>query len=513
MIRRRLLIGTLSNGAGKLIASAAWFVLTPIMLAALGADAFALWSLVGAIAAYGMLLEHGFGGAIIKYVAEHIARGEQAAARAIVATAVWLYAGLAVVAVLLSVALAPVLPPLLNIAPADHDTATWLIALTGVNMACAIGFTPASAVLRGLHRYDLHNALFAFNSITEATLVAAVLLSGGGLLSMMAAFIVGNIVSGVASVALVARVAPHLRLGLRGANRDAFRRLGRFSTALFPIEAGRRLQSRADGFVIAAVQGLAGVTPFALARRLAEVCELAAIQFVRVVLPVASELHASNELARLRQLYLVSSRVSLAIAMPVAVVLMFTAPVVLTLWVGSEYTQYGPLVSLLAVATVLGASQWPAAEVLLGMGRPRVVAITACASGVANIALGALLLTWFGLTGVAVSAVATMAVGSLGVVIPAANRVLQVPARTLLREAWLPPGVASAAAACVLWIGSSGITATHVMLFAATVTASGVAYWATYLLMPAAASERRLLKDGWSTARALPRLSSIRATQ
>src|SRR5687768_3295352 len=107
-----------SNGAGKLIASAAWFVLTPIMLGSLGADAFALWTLVGAIAAYGMLLEHGFGGAVIKYVAEHTARGEREAARAVVATSVWLYAGLAGIAILLSAALAPVLPPVLNIAPA-----------------------------------------------------------------------------------------------------------------------------------------------------------------------------------------------------------------------------------------------------------------------------------------------------------------------------------------------------------------------------------------------------------
>ena len=513
MIRRRLLIGTLSNGAGKLIASAAWFVLTPIMLRFLGSDAFALWSLVGAIAAYGMLLEHGFGGAVIKYVAEHTARGERAAAREIVVTAVWLYAGLAAIAILLSAALAPVLPPLLNIEPADYSSAAWLIALTGLNMACAIAFTPASAVLRGLHRYDLHNALFAFNSITEALLVAAVLFSGGGLIAMMIAFVAANLLSGATSVALVARVAPDLRLGLRGASREAFRRLALFSTALFPIEAGRRLQSRADGFVIAAVQGLAGVTPFALARRLAELCELAAIQFVRVVLPVASELHACNDAARLRQLYLVSSRIAIAIATPVAVILMFMGPLILTWWVGAEYAQYGHLVALLAIATLLGASQWPAAEVLLGMARPRVVAISACVSGIANIVLSILLLSRYGLTGVAVSAVVTMAIASLGVVVPTANRVLQVSLSTMLREVWAPPGAAGAAAALVLW-GSAGLgPAGSLFILAARVAASTVVYAAVYLVMPAPTSERRLLKDGWGAVRAFPRLISIRATQ
>ena len=44
-------------------------------------------------------------------------------------------------------------------------------------------------------------------------------------------------------------------------------------------------------------------------------------QFMKVLQPLASQLHAENDAARLRALYLIGSRLSLAIAVPLAVTL------------------------------------------------------------------------------------------------------------------------------------------------------------------------------------------------
>jgi len=73
MIRRRLLTGTLSNFAGRFTTAGIWFVLTPFLLARLEPDGYALWVLMSAVASYGSLLELGIGGAVVKYVAEHVA--------------------------------------------------------------------------------------------------------------------------------------------------------------------------------------------------------------------------------------------------------------------------------------------------------------------------------------------------------------------------------------------------------------------------------------------------------
>jgi O-antigen/teichoic acid export membrane protein len=504
MIRRRLLTGTVSNCIGKVTALGAWFVLTPFVLAELGSDAFALWVLVGAVASYGLLLEHGIGGAIIKYVAEHVARNEHQQARSIVASAVLLYAGFATVAVLAGLILAPLLPPVIGVDPAQQPLAERLIVLTGINVALAIAFTPASAVLRGLQRYDLHNGVVAVNAIVEAAAVAVMLLVGWGLVGMMMALIAANLVTGVGSVVLVARVCPALKLGVRAASMASFRRIALFSTSLFTIEVGRRLQNRADEFIIGAFQALSGVTPYALARKLGELSELIAVQFVKVVLPLASELDAADQARALRKLYVVSSRVTLAISVPVAVILGVLGGQVLTLWVGAEYGQYAPLVAVLALAHLIGTSQWPGMEILQGIARHRLIAVTSLATGVANVVLSVLLLPVLGLIGVALGTLIPIAIASFCVVMPFALRTLAVSVGTAIREIWLPslvPGLAAAAVAFTLRHGTASPSIAALLMW---IAASAVTYGMVYLAMPPCRAERQLLLDLFSRGRLRP---------
>ena len=495
MIRRRLITGTLSNCVGKVTAVGTWFFLTPFVLAELGTSAYALWVLVGAIASYGLLLEHGFGGAVVKYVAEHVARGEGDAARAVVASATWLYLALAAVAVLASAAIATVLPPMLGVEPERHEMASWLIVLTGINVGVAVAFTPASSVLRGLQRYDLYNGVSVINSLLEAAGVVVALLTGYGLLGMMFAFVVVNVLTGAGSLLLVARVAPDLRIRLRGGSMASIRQLASFSASLFAIEVAGKMQTRTDEFIIAALHVLSGVTPYALARKLGELSEIAAIQFLKVIMPLASELEAADQERKLRELYIVASRVSLAIAMPIGVVLMVTGGSILTLWVGPEYGQYGGLVAILAVATLLGTSAWPAVETLKGIARHRLVAITWLAAGAANIILSVLLLPWLGLMGVALGTLIPTACAALGVVMPFANRTLRVSAQTAMRQIWAPTVVPGMAAAVVLWSLHRQFPQPTLLVLGSCVAATMMVYAAGYLAMPASSSERRLLTD------------------
>jgi hypothetical protein len=50
-----------------------------------------------------------------------------------------------------------VAPTLLNIPPADQPSAGWAIFLIGLSIGVSLAFMPATAVLRGLQRFDLYN--------------------------------------------------------------------------------------------------------------------------------------------------------------------------------------------------------------------------------------------------------------------------------------------------------------------------------------------------------------------
>ena len=499
MIRYRLLIGTLSNCAGKVAAVGIWFFLTPFILNHLGPHEYALWVLTGAIASYGFLLDFGLGGAIVKYVAEHVARGERETAASMIASARWMYVGLGLVAVAISVLLAPLIPRWFGVPPAQHQTAEWLVMLTGVNVAVTVTFMPPMSVLRGLHRYDLYNAVSVAGSLIEAVAAVAALLAGWGVVGMLAVIVPVNVLAGIVSTVLVKRVASDLRIGWRGASFAAARRVLAFSSSVFAIDTAGRLQTKTAEFVIAAVGTLDAVTPYALSRRLSDVAELIAVQFLKVVMPLASELHAGERGSKLRTLYIVSGRIALAISVPVAVVLTVIGGRVLALWVGPGYAQYAPLVALLAVSRLIASSQWPASEILLGMARHRMVAATALTSGVLHVVLGALLLPSFGLTGVAIGGLIPNFVASLCIIMPFASRTLGVSAATAIREIWAPTLVPGMAAAAALWMLQYGAVSPSLPVVITWVAASLLVFGIGYVSMPACRAERQLIAEVFST--------------
>jgi O-antigen/teichoic acid export membrane protein len=499
VIRQRLVAGTVSNVAGKLTAVGTWFLLTPFILSRLGPHGYALWVLTGAIASYGFLLDFGIGGAIVKYVSEHVARGERRKAGEVVATAQWLYVGFGTVAVVLSILAAPVLVELLRIAPADHDTALTLVILTGANVATAIAFTPPMSVLRGLQRYDLYNGVSMFNSLLEAATTVIALLAGWGVVGLVALLIPANLATWVASSYLLKRVAPDLPLGWRGASMEAARRIVSFSSSLFAIDVSNRLQTKTDEFIIAMFRTVNAVTPYALARKLGDLAELASVQFLKVIMPLASELDAGDAAPKLRKLYIVASRVALAVAVPVAVILVVIGSKILTLWVGAEYAGYGNLLAVLAIARLIAITQWPASEILLGMGRHRFVAVMAIGAGLAHIGLSVLLLLQFGLLGVGVGTLIPYMFTSLCVVTPYANRTLGLSWGTALREIWAPGLVPGIAAGTVLWALAREITSPSFAMLGGWVLVTFVIYGVGYVSMPAAAAERQLIADTFAS--------------
>src|SRR4029450_674186 len=135
--------------------------------------------------------------------------------------------------------------------------------------------------------------------------------------------------------------------------------------------------------------------------RLSEVGQILTDQFMKVLAPLAAELHAEDDRFRLRTLYVISSRLTLAIFLPIACALVVLTRPILTVWVGEAYASYSYIVEILTLASLIETSQWPAMSVLQGMGRPRPLAIMWVAAAVANLGLSVTLVHVFGLAGVA----------------------------------------------------------------------------------------------------------------
>jgi O-antigen/teichoic acid export membrane protein len=198
------------------------------------------------------------------------------------------------------------------------------------------------------------------------------------------------------------------------------------------MNLGGYLESRSDEIVIGGFLPVSEVTPYNLARRLSTLPQTFTEQFLSLILPMASEIHARKDTSQLRSLYLISTRVTLLTCLPISMILIVLGKPILTAWVGAEYAAYSYLVVILVVATLIDTSQWPAGFVLQGMARHSPLAIMTIASGVSNLILSILLVSRLGLIGVALGTLVPTTIICLGFVTPYAMRVIGITARDVL---------------------------------------------------------------------------------
>jgi O-antigen/teichoic acid export membrane protein len=492
VIRHRVMRGTLSNIIGKLIVLGGGFLLTPFVLQRLGTADYGLWLLVTSVVGYGALLDVGIGGAVTKYVAEFEARGEHAEAHALVATALVLYTLLGVAVIGASVALASVFPAWFNLPIEQRATSASLVLLAGVSVGLSLPNMLVLSVLQGLHRFDILNSITSIGTMLSLATTVAVLLCGGGVVAVVALSIPLVLATQIAGVVAIRRVAPELRFSPLGADLRLIRKIASFGSSLFVMDVAGRLQSRSDEVVIGAFLPITSIAPYALAHKLSDIAHVLTDQFMRVLLPLASELHAVDDRRRLRALYLTSTRMSLALFLPMGIALAALAGPLLNLWVGPSLSIAAPLVGILMLASLVATSQWPAGAILQGMARHRFLAVTSTGAGLATVALSVAFVQPLGLNGVALALVVATSVESLGLVLPYTLKVLGVSGTDYAREVLAPtllPAVPSAVVAFGLtyafdvssWPAIVGVAA-----------AGGLVYVAVYFSSAGSASERQL---------------------
>ncbi len=499
-LRRRALSGTAWNGLNRFVTVAVSFVLTPLIVSTVGATDYGLYVVAGAIVGYGSLLDLGVGGALTKHVAEHAARDEWERLASIVAASVRLAIALGAIVTLLGLVAAVALPLVLAFPPGQASTARALIALMGLGLGVAIGGTTVSAALRGLQRYALIGAIRIGGALLGAVATVAVLAAGWGVVGLAVTSVPITVAMQAAALLALGRAEPRLRFGIRGASREDLGRVVRFGRPLVVLDVAGRLQSESDEIVIAAALPVASVTPFSLAAKVAALPRAVAEPFAQVLLPLASELGARDDAARLRTTFLTGTRVTAAVVTPFAVTLSSLAQPFLRRWVGDAFVSSAPLVAILVVAAGIDLLLWPAGFVLQGIARHARVAWISLASGVANVVLSFALAIAIGLPGVALATLVATT-GEALVLLPYAMRILGIGTARLVREA-LAPALLPAIPAGLVLVATE--TFWKPADYPELALAGGVAvafYAAVYLLAAATRQERILARDTFAAVR------------
>ena len=150
---------------------------------------------------------------------------------------------------------------------------------------------------------------------------------------------------------------------------------------------------------------------------------------------------------------------------------------------------------ILAIATAIDLSLWPAGFVLQGINRHRWIAPIALTSGLANLALSLALAQPFGIVGVAVGTLIPTAVEAVLLVTPLTLRALGVGPLRFVRQALAPAILPTLPVLVVLTVAREIARPSSVLAILVLIAVAHALYGAVYLATPPASAERRLARD------------------
>lgn len=457
-------------------------VMTPVLVRGLGAEGYGIWALVGSLILYFELLEFGLGKAAPKYVAEFAARGDADRLRRAIATAFWILVVPGLVAILLGAATAAVFPGLFGVSPQLSSAAQVLVLLVIFDLAVSIPGDTFGGTLMGLQRFDLINATLIVVAVAQAIAWAIVLASGGGLVMLGVVTVALSLVGQLARYLIVRRLLPGLSLSRRQLDRSLVRPFAGLSAWFALIDVSIVVLSRIDTVVVGLSVGVAAAGIYAIGQKLILLVDQLIVPATKMFFPHSSELDAQQDPTGLRASLITGTRLSLAVAIPMCLVMATLAERILRAWVGRGFNDAGLVVVFLAAALVITSLTRTSLLMLQGMGRARVPAIMIVAEAVLNLGLSVGLAQVMGLQGVALATLIAAAVVNLGIFFPYMCRQFELPAARFLTgiaRAHLPPLAVGLAVAWLVsraspsgiplvLLSSLAIIAAYVSIFALT---------------------------------------------
>jgi len=267
----RAFVNAVFNVGGTVFGIAVWFVLTPFVVSRLGRVDYSIWVLFFAVSGYAPLVGLGIGDALTRAIATAANTEERSWIGNLLCGALWFYGVVAVLILAATAALAPHPQFLLHVPRSSAGTEHDVLVLTGIYFAALLVASVPLAVLRGLQRFDLINAVVAVSVLVSAGVYVVVLLLGGGVVQLVAAVLVLELVVQVPFVVVIRRVAPWLHAGGLLPTRETMRVLVTYGSARSLIRLGTVVRSRSDELILGALAPIGAIGPYALCRRFAVV--------------------------------------------------------------------------------------------------------------------------------------------------------------------------------------------------------------------------------------------------
>jgi O-antigen/teichoic acid export membrane protein len=297
-----------------------------------------------------------------------------------------------------------------RLGPNVHE-AQWVVLFLGATMAVQISSSVFNGILTGCHRWDLHNInTSGWYAVTAAGMVAA-LLSGGGLRSLAAVTLVGEVLAAARRALLAYRVCEGLQLRYYLVRWRTLTRLFAFGGKTLIPTISDLLLNQTTSILIVAYLGPAALALYSRPRSLTLHVQTLVNKMAMTLTPTTSSLQGTADVKEITDLAVKSARYALYLSLPMVLMLAVFGGAIMRFWMGPRYA-HGWLPAILAVGYLPVMVQLPTLSMLAGLNAHGRAGIARFVASLISVALGVLALKYlrWGLVGTALAITLPLAI-------------------------------------------------------------------------------------------------------
>ncbi len=362
---------TAINLVGQVVPLLVAVAAMPYVIRHLGPDRFGLLSLAWIVVGYFALLNLGIGPATTKFVAELLGKGEIEKLPELVWTALASLSCLGLAAGILLAAASPALVDrLLRIPSALHGQAHEIFLILAISLPISFANSSLGGVLVASQRFGLLNAISIPSGILTYLVPAAALALGFGLPAIVLFLVLARIAALGVSFLLCLWLYPGLGARPRF-NRRLVRPLLGFGGWVTVSGTIGPVLVYFDRFLIGALLSVAAVGFYTPPYMISTQLGILPSGLTATLFPAFSTSAGRGDAEWIRKALVRSLKFLLVLLGPAALLLVFFARPLLTLWLGTEFAAEGALVlQIMAVGRLINSLARIPYSLLQGVGRP-----------------------------------------------------------------------------------------------------------------------------------------------
>lgn len=489
----------IANTAINIVNTAVSFIIgyamTPFIVHRLGIEEYGVWVFLGifSISGYFSLLDFGFQGAAIKYIAEYTATGDRRNLQATVtATLQFFMLTGTIAAVVLGVVNATVFDTLFRLPPEQLGLIRFLVSLIAASYLLQFPTLAFTAILEGLQRYDYLRGIGVVTMLGGNLVLLLFLGFSGGLPLVVGVSLGTSAVLALAYAYAVKRLLPGIRLTLKGVDATLRRQLFLLSSKLFASKIIGLVFNNTDKILIGVFLAVTDQTQYDIVNKI-HIILLSLLSMVnQAVLPATSEFAARGDRNALQVLLLRSTKYAAALAAPALVFFLLFPREFLSVWVGHPFAYLAPLVvfycSHFVVTMLVGVSS----TMLVGINRVEKAIHVSMWAAALNLAISLLTVQRLGIWGLVGGTVIAYAISSV-MYIFITNRIFGIPNARFFRQVVVPVFPLGLGLTAAAWLVKPALTFTGLVPWLLVALGFYAVYLGLFYALSVSRDERRTL--------------------